>query len=31
MADLATLQSAIASTLGERIRKQAVDRGQLTI
>ena len=31
MADVATLQSAIASTLGERIRKQSVDRGQLTI
>jgi NADH-quinone oxidoreductase subunit C len=29
--DLATLQSALASTLGERIKGQVVDRGQLTI
>ena len=31
MADLANLQSALAAALGERVRKQTVDRGQLTI
>jgi len=31
MADIAALQSALAATLGERIRKQSVDRGQLSI
>jgi NADH-quinone oxidoreductase subunit C len=29
--DVAALQSALAATLGERIRKQTVDRGQLSI
>jgi NADH-quinone oxidoreductase subunit C len=31
MADLATLQSSLAAALGERIRKQTVDREQLTV
>ena len=31
MADLAALQSSLATAFGDRIRKQAVDRGQLTI
>ena len=31
MATLETLQASLASALGERIRRQAVDRGQLTI
>ena len=31
MADIAALQSSLAAALGERIRRQAVDRGQLTI
>jgi len=29
--DIATLQSALATALGERVRKQVADRGQLTI
>jgi NADH-quinone oxidoreductase subunit C len=31
MATLETLQSALAAALGDRIRSQAVDRGQLTL
>ena len=31
MADIATLQSALSAALGERVRKQIADRGQLTI
>jgi NADH-quinone oxidoreductase subunit C len=31
MADIATLQSALGTALGETLRKQTVDRGQLTI
>ena len=31
MADIATLQAALGTVLGERIARQAVDRGQLTI
>jgi NADH-quinone oxidoreductase subunit C len=31
MADIATLQSALGAALGETMRKQTVDRGQLTI
>ena len=31
MADPATLQSALAAALGERVRKPLIDRGQLTI
>jgi len=29
--DISTLQSALATALGERVRKQVADRGQLTI
>ncbi len=31
MGDISTLQSALAAALGERVRKQFADRGQLTI
>jgi NADH-quinone oxidoreductase subunit C len=31
MADIATLQSALAAALGDRVRKQIADRGQLTV
>ncbi len=31
MADLAMLQSALAASLGERIRRQTLERGELTI
>jgi len=31
MAPLDTLRSALATALGERIRKETVDRGQLTL
>jgi NADH-quinone oxidoreductase subunit C len=31
MADPATLQAALGAVLGERIRRQTIDRGQLTI
>jgi len=31
MADLAALQSSLAAALGDRIRKQVVDRGEITV